>query len=80
MTTTLMPTILWTQPGCGPCIAAARMLDAAGVHYVKMDASLADSWRVSMWRGKRWSTPIIEAGALFFQGADPDRIAALAEV
>lgn len=78
MTNTLMPTILWTQKGCGPCIAAERMLKSANVSFVKMDVSLADSTRVAGWRGKGWGTPIIESGALVFQGADPDRISSLA--
>lgn len=81
MTTTLALTVLWTQAGCGPCIAAKRMLQDAGVTFVTMDVSLADAPRVARWRrlnpGKNVSTPIIESGGLVIMGADPDRIAAL---
>ncbi len=82
MTSTLVPTGLWTQAGCGPCIAAERMLKDAGVNFVKIDAKHADTARVARWRalnpGKRIGTPIIESGGLVIIGADPDRIAALA--
>ncbi len=80
MTTTLLPTILWSQPGCGPCIAAERMLQSAGVPFVKIDIEHADTARIARWRlaGIKIATPIIESGGLAFHGADPDRIAALA--
>lgn len=86
MTTTatgLSLAVLWTQPGCGPCIAAKRMLDAAGVMYVTLDVSFADADKIARWErmlgpGRKPSTPIIEAGGLVIFGADPDRIAALA--
>ena len=79
MTTTLVPIVLWTQKGCGPCVAADAMLKSAGVHYVKIDVQHADSARVARWRVQGITgTPIIETGGLSFQGADPERIAALA--
>lgn len=78
MTTNLMPVILWTQPGCGPCIGADRALKARGIPFVKIDAKHADTARRAKWRTAGMSTPVVETDGHAFSGVDVDRLDALA--
>lgn len=78
MTTSLMPVVLWSQPTCGPCVAAGSALKARSVPYIKLDVKYADSARVALWRRDGLSTPIIETDGAYFSGVDIDRLDALA--
>lgn len=70
MTTTLMPVVLWTQKGCGPCITAPAALKRRGIPYVQIDVKYADSARVANWRKDGLSTPIVEASGRSYSGMD----------
>ena len=78
MSTSLMPVILWTQDGCGPCIGADRALKSRGIPFVKVNVKHADAGRRAKWRLAGMSTPVVETDGQAFSGVDVDRLDALA--
>lgn len=78
MSGTLMPVVLWTQPSCGPCVAAPAALKSRGIPFVKMDVKLADSARIANWRKSGLSTPIVEVSGRSYSGMDVDALDGLA--
>lgn len=77
-TTNLMPVVLWTQSGCGPCIGADRALKARRIPFVKIDVKHADTGRLARWRLAGMSTPVVETDGQSFSGVDVDKLDALA--
>lgn len=78
MTTTLLPVVLWTQKGCGPCVTAPAALKRHGIPHVTIDVKHADSARIANWRKQGLSTPIVEASGRSYSGMDMDALASLA--
>lgn len=67
---------LLTQPGCGPCTASKRMLEALPitltVRNIREDEEAADIIRNSQFSG----TPVVVIGETVFHGMDRDAIIA----
>lgn len=71
---------LLTQPGCGPCIAAKRMLEgfvdehpiSLTVRNIREDEDAAEIIRNSQYGG----TPVVVIGDTIFHGMDRDAIVA----
>ena len=77
-----MTVILYTQPGCGPCMATKRALDKAGIPYevrdVQADEEAAERLRELEYPG----TPVVEVttphGSYHWHGFRKDKIDHLA--
>lgn len=74
----LMPVVLWTQQGCGPCIGADRALKARGIPFVKIDIRYADAGRLARWRLAGMGTPVVETDGQSFSGVDVTKLDDLA--
>lgn len=78
MSATLVPVVLWTQKGCGPCITAPAALKRQGIPHVTIDVKHADAARVANWRKEGLSTPIVEASGRSYSAMDMDALAGIA--
>lgn len=71
---------VWTNPGCGPCIALTRALDRAGVPYALRDANSAPDALRAEWQAKGWHTPVVESAAGTFSGFLPAKVQTLIDM
>lgn len=69
-----MTVTVWTQPGCGPCYAVKRALDAGGVRYVERNAAEADAATLARWRAAGMRTPVVQYPGGEFSGFLPARV------
>lgn len=73
--------IIYTSPGCGPCVATKRALDRAGLAYEERAGA---EWpeeveRLARIVGSRQG-PLVMAGDLVWSGFQPAKLAEIAAV
>lgn len=69
-----MSITVYTQPGCGPCLATKRALDKAGLPYDVADISQDDGARDYVMALGYLSAPVVVSGDEHWSGFRPERI------
>lgn len=65
---------VYTQPGCGPCLATKRALDNAGLQYDVVDISEDDAARDYVRALGYQQAPVVVVGDDHWSGFRPERI------
>ncbi len=72
--------IVWTRPGCGPCLAVKAALRSKGVEYVERSLADATGAQIDAWRAAgALSAPVVESPSGTFGGFEPAKVRALAD-
>ncbi|MFM9378598.1 glutaredoxin family protein [Gordonia sp. VNK21] len=65
---------VYTQPGCGPCLATKRALDKSNLNYTVVDISQDDEARDYIRSLGYQQAPVVVVGDEHWSGFRPERI------
>lgn len=66
--------ILYSQPGCGPCVGVESYLRSSEIPYVKLDVTTDPEAHQRVVELGYMGTPVIEHPTGHFKGYDPDKL------